>query len=85
MDEVLLATASSQVFKSMHFPKATREWERLPAASKTWEAWQVKYREAHLEQKRLLLANLGGFGGAAHNVNNSPAMEEHFDNMANAA
>jgi len=26
-DEVLLATASSQVFKSMHFPETTREWE----------------------------------------------------------
>ena len=84
-DEVLLATASSQVFKSMHFPEATREWERLPPASKTWAAWQTKYREAHLERKRLLLANPGGFGGAAHNVNDSPAMEGYFNNMANAA
>jgi hypothetical protein len=85
-DEVLLATASSQVFRSMHFPEATREWERLPAASKTWAAWQTKYREAHLERKRLLLANPGGFGGAAHNVSiNMPAMEGYLSNMTNAA
>jgi len=61
-DEVLLATASSQVFKSMHFPETTREWERLPAASKTWVAWQVKYREAHIERKRLLQENPGVLG-----------------------
>jgi hypothetical protein len=83
-DQVLLATASSQVFKSMHFPEATREWERLPAASKTWAAWQTKYREAHIEQKRLLMANPGGFGGTAYNVNNA-AIGYYFGNMANAA
>ena len=65
LDEVLLATATSQVFKSMHFPEAAREWERLPAASKTWAAWQVKYRTAHLKQKRLQLANPVFFGGSS--------------------
>jgi len=83
-DEVLLATASSQVFKSMHFPEATREWERLPAATKTWAAWQTKYREAHIEQKRLLMANPGSFGGTAYNVSNA-TIGYYFGNMANAA
>jgi hypothetical protein len=83
-DQVLLATASSQVFKSMHFPEATREWERLPAASKTWAAWQIKYREAHIERKRLLMANPDGFGGTAYNVTNA-AIGYYFGNMANAA
>jgi hypothetical protein len=85
-DEVLLATASSQVFKSMHFPEATREWERLPVASKTWAAWQTKYREAHIERKLLLMANLGGFGGGgtAYNVNNA-AIGYYFGNMATDA
>jgi hypothetical protein len=81
-DEVLLATASSQVFKSMHFPDATREWERLPAAAKTWGAWQIKYRKAHIERKRLLMANPGGFGGTAYNVNNA-SIGYYIDNMAN--
>jgi hypothetical protein len=85
LDEVLLATASSQVFKSMHFPEATRKWERLLAASKTWVAWQIKYRKAHLKRKRLLLANPGGFGGAAHNVINTPVIKGYLDNLANAA
>ena len=67
----------------MHFPEATREWERLPAASKTWVAWKIKYREAHLERKCLLLANPGGFGGAAHNVINTPAINGYLDNLAN--
>lgn len=86
-DEVLLATASSQVFNSLHFPEATREWERLPAASKTWAAWQVKYREAHLERKRLLLANPNSFGGAANNVitMDNSAIEGYLNNLANAA
>jgi hypothetical protein len=83
-DEVLLATASSQVFKSMHFPEITREWERLSLASKTWGAWQTKYREAHIEQKRLLMANPGGFGGTAYNVNHA-AIGYYFGSMANAA
>ena len=83
-DEVILATAFSQVFKSMHFLETTREWERLPATSKTWVAWQVKYREAHIKQKRLLQANLGGFGGAANSVSEA-AIGHYFANMANAA
>jgi hypothetical protein len=83
-DEVLLATASSQVFKSMHFLETTREWERPPATSKTWVAWQVKYREAHIKRKRLLQANPGGFGGAADSVNKA-AIGHYFANMANAA
>ena len=82
-DEVLLATASSQVFKSMHFPETTREWERLPLASKTWATWQVKYREAHIERKRLLLENPGGFGGTAYNANNAN-IDHYFGTMAGA-
>jgi hypothetical protein len=83
-DQVLLATASSQVFKSMHFPEATREWERLPAALKTWAAWQTKYHEAHIERKRLLMANPGGFEGTAYNVKNA-VIGYYSGNMANAA
>jgi hypothetical protein len=82
-DEVLLATASSQIFKSMHFLETTREWEPLPTASKTWAMWQVKYRKAHIEQKRLLLANPGGFGGTAYNANNA-TIDYYFGNLASA-
>jgi hypothetical protein len=88
-DEVVLATASSQIFNSLHYPEATREWERLPAASKTWAAWQTKYREAHLERKRLLKATpSGSFGGTANHVTNTTdtsAIEGYLDNLANAA
>jgi hypothetical protein len=49
-DATLLATAHAQVFTSLHYPEATREWERLPPASQTWESWQTKYREVNVER-----------------------------------
>ena len=87
-DEILLATASSQVFASLHYPKATREWEQLPTTSQTWPAWQVKYRLAHIERKRLLLANPNSFGGASTNSvigTDTASIAGYLDNLALAA
>ena len=89
-DATLLATAHSQVMASLHYPEATREWERLPPTSKTWTAWQLKYREANVERMRLLKANPTSFG-AANNVSGSDmkaetaAIEAALNNIANAA
>ena len=89
-DATLLATAHSQVMASLHYPEATREWERLPPTSKTWTAWQLKYREANVERMRLLKANPTSFG-AANNVSGSDmkaetaAIEAALNSIANAA
>jgi hypothetical protein len=87
-DATLLATAHSQVFASLHYPEATREWERLPPASQTWASWQTKYREANVKHLCLLRANLNSFG-AANNVTDtqitSDAIAMALDNIANSA
>ena len=91
-DATLLATASLQVYASLHFPEATREWEQLPPASRTWAAWQTKYRQAHIERKRLLLVNANSFGSASNamTIHNdsaaaNAAINSALDNIANAA
>jgi hypothetical protein len=87
-DATVLATAHSQVFASMHYPEATREWERLPSAQQTWVAWKAKYREANIERLRLQRANPNSFGNA-HYVAEAPldhdAISSALDNIANAA
>ncbi len=87
-DAKLLATAHSQVFASLHYLEATREWEQLPPASQTWASWQTKYREANVERLRLLHANSNSFG-AANNVTDtqitSDAIAMALDNIANSA
>jgi len=96
-DAQVLATAHAQVFASLHYPEATREWERLPTASKTWAAWQTKYRQANVERLRLLRAQANAFGGAATgaatmvitNVTNSTAndtaLADALTQIANAS
>jgi hypothetical protein len=88
LDATLLATAHSQVFASLHFPEATQEWERLPPASQTWEAWQLKYREANIKRLRLQRANPHSFG-AANNATDaqvdSTAIALALNNISNAA
>ncbi len=87
-DATLLATAHLQVFASLHYPEATREWEQLPPALQTWASWQTKYREANVERLRLLRANPNSFG-AANNVTDTQitgdAIAMALDNIANSA
>ncbi len=87
-DAMLLATAHSQVFASLHYSEATWEWEQLPPASQTRASWQTKYREANVERLCLLCANLNSFG-AANNVTDtqitSDAIATALDNIANSA
>jgi hypothetical protein len=87
-DATLLATAHLQVFASLHYPEASREWERLPPVLQTWASWQTKYREANVERLRLLRADPNSFG-AANNVTDtqttSDAITTTLDNSANSA
>ncbi len=87
-DATLLATAHLQVFASLHYPEATREWERLPPALQTWASCQTKYPEANAERLRLLRANPNSFR-AANNVTDtqitSDAIAMALDNIPNSA
>jgi hypothetical protein len=87
-DATVLAMAHSQVFASLHYPEATREWERLPSAQQTWTAWQTKYREANIERLHLQRANPSSFGNAHHVTDaqrNHTAITAALDNIANEA
>ena len=65
-DATLLATAHTQVYTSLRYPEATREWERLAPAAQTWAAWQTEYREANVERLQLLRAHANAFGRCHH-------------------
>lgn len=56
LDGNLLAIASTAVLASGHFPRPTDEWEALAPAAKTWAAWKMHYRTAHIARKRQMLA-----------------------------
>jgi hypothetical protein len=56
-DDQLLAIASTLVLASDHFPRPTDEWEARPRATKTWPAWKLHYRAAHLARKRHNFSN----------------------------
>jgi hypothetical protein len=87
-DATLLATAHSQVMGSLHYPEASREWEQLAPAAKTWMAWQPHFSAANIERDRLLKANPLAFGAANHVADmgmDSAAITMALDNIANAA
>jgi hypothetical protein len=87
-DATLVATAHSQVMASLQFPEDTRAWELLPPASKTWAAWQIRYRAANIERNRLLKLNPLAFGAANHvtdTITDNAAITMALDNIPNAA
>ena len=95
-DANLLAMASTAVLASQHYPRATDDWEALPAINKTWAEWKLRYRAAHIARKRQLLAAGGGEPlHGAHAVSEvaqpllTPVLYEqlegYLDNLANAA
>ncbi len=62
----LVMMALAAVLAAQHFPREVDNWEGLPAASHTWQAWKVAFRLAHIKHQRQLQALRGGkpLGGA---------------------
>ena len=92
-DDQLLAIASTAVLASEHFPRPTDEWEAQPRHLKTWAAWKLHYRAAHIARKRQMLA-ASRSGGTANAVTPddeaiSPdtfaRLDGYLDNLAAAA
>jgi hypothetical protein len=90
-DVKLVMMALMAVLAAQHFPREVNDWESLPAASCTWQAWKVAFRLAHLKRQRQLQALGGGEPlGSAHVVipTASPTMDrigKALENLALAA
>jgi len=53
-DVELVMMASAAVLAAQHFPRKVDDWEGLPAVDRTWKAWKVAFRLAHLKRQRQL-------------------------------
>ena len=58
-DVELVMMASAAVLAAQHFPREVDDWEGLPAVDRTWRAWKVVFRLAHLKRQRQLQASGG--------------------------
>ena len=59
-DVELVMMASAAVLAAQHFPREVDDWEGLPAVDRTWRAWKVAFRLAHLKRQRQIQASGGG-------------------------
>jgi len=90
-DVELAMMASAAVLAAQHFPREVDDWEGLPAVDRTWRAWKVAFRLAHLKRQRQLQATGGGEPlRGAHSVLPAPPVSidrlgTALDNLALAA
>jgi hypothetical protein len=69
----LVMMASAAVLAAQHFPRKVTDWEDRPAINRTWRAWKVEFRQAHIQCQRQLQASGGGEPlGGAHTVLPAP-------------
>jgi hypothetical protein len=47
----LVMMALVAILAAQHFPREVDNWEGLPAASCTWQAWKVAFYLAHLKHQ----------------------------------
>ena len=59
-DFELVMMASAAVLAAQHFPREVDDWEGLLAIGRTWRAWKVAFRLAHIKRQRQLQASGGG-------------------------
>jgi hypothetical protein len=52
--------ALEAVLAAQHFPREIDDWEGLLSSSRTWAAWIMAFRLAHLKRLRQILASGGG-------------------------
>jgi hypothetical protein len=90
-DIKLVMMASAAVLAAQHFPREVNDWEGLPSSSRTWAAWKMAFRLAHLKRQRQILASGKGEPlGGAHGVLPAAApaigqLESALNNLALAA
>jgi hypothetical protein len=70
----LVMMASVAVLAAQHFLRKVTNWEGRPAIDRTWRAWKVEFRQAHIRRQHQLQAFGGGKPlGGAHTVLPAPA------------
>ncbi len=90
-DVKLVMMASVAVLAAQHFPCKVTDWEGRPAIDRTWRAWKVEFRQAHIQRQRQLQASGGGEPlGGAHTILPAPPstidrLGTALDNLALAA
>jgi hypothetical protein len=90
-DVELVMMALAAVLAAQHFPREVDDWEGLLAVDRTWRAWKVTFRLAHLKCQHQLQAAGGGEPlRGANSVLPAPAVTiDHLgtalDNLALAA
>ncbi len=90
-DVELVMIALAAVLAAQHFPRKVTDWEGRPAIDRTWRAWKVEFRQAHIRRQRQLQASEGGEPlGGAHAVLPAPPgtidrLGTALDNLALAA
>jgi len=88
---VMMMMALAAVLAAQHFLHKVDDWEGLPAVDRTWRAWRVAFRLAHLKRQRKLQAAGGGEPlCSANSVLPAPAVTidrlgKALDNLALAA
>jgi hypothetical protein len=79
----LVMMALAAVLAAQHFPCDTDDWEGLTATSRTWQAWKVAFRLAHLKrQPQLQALGRGEPLGGAHAVIKTAARTIDHTGMA---
>jgi hypothetical protein len=84
----LVMMALAAVLAAQHFPHKVDDWERLPSTSRTWQAWKVVFRLAHLKCQHQFQASGGGKAlGGAHTVipTSAPTIEHIGTALKNLA
>jgi hypothetical protein len=56
----LVMMALAAILAAQHFPYKVDDWEGLPANSRSWMAWKMAFRLAHLKRQCQILASGGG-------------------------
>jgi hypothetical protein len=70
----LVMMALAAILAAQHFLKEVDDWEGLRAINRTWRAWKVAFRLAHLKRQRKLQASgVGGPFCSTHAVTPAPA------------
>jgi hypothetical protein len=78
----LVMMASAAVLAAQHFPREVDDWEGLPAVHRTWRAWKVAFRLAHLKRQHQLSCANSILPTPATNIDR---LETALDNLTLAA
>jgi hypothetical protein len=51
-DVKLVMMALAAVLAAQHYPREVDDWESLASSARTWAAWKIALRLAHIKRQR---------------------------------